>query len=110
MGAGGTGSAAEMLATTLDAVCSKNQTTVVLNCHERRFFGDKGAFFFETMRRRGFEVLEGVDLREIDERFGDDDGISLTRLRKLPSSGDSDGDETLCGASDEKHLCVSDIN
>ncbi|CAM9601808.1 unnamed protein product, partial [Ectocarpus sp. 13 AM-2016] len=41
---------------------------VILSCHERRWAGDKGAFFFETMSRRGFQA-EAVDPGDIDERY-----------------------------------------
>ncbi|CAM9535132.1 unnamed protein product, partial [Ectocarpus sp. 4 AP-2014] len=41
---------------------------VILSCHERRWAGDKGAFFFETMARRGFQA-EAVDPGDIDERY-----------------------------------------
>lgn len=74
------GGAAEALAVSLDAVCV-TRDTLVLSCHERRWAGDKGAFFFETMVRRGFSV-EAVDAGDVDERYGGDSGISLTRLRK----------------------------
>ena len=45
-----------------------------------RWAGDKGAYFFETMARRGFGV-EAVDPGDIDERYRGDSGISFSRIR-----------------------------
>lgn len=89
-GEGGGGGAAEMLAVTLGAVCSGSsrggkggeREVVVLSCHERRFSGDKGAFFFEAIARRGFEVVDNVSLSALDERYEDDCGISMCRIQR----------------------------
>eukprot|EP00752_Nemacystus_decipiens_P007579 g6772.t1 len=72
-------SAAEALATTLSAVVRTGECTI-LSCHERRWAGDQGAFFFETMARRGFRA-ETVDPGDIDERYRGDTGISFSRIR-----------------------------
>lgn len=75
--------AAEALAITLSAVVRSSRTAssecVILSCHERRWAGDKGAFFFETMARRGFQA-EAVDPGDIDERYGGDCGIAFSRI------------------------------
>lgn len=78
--------AAEALAITLSAVCAASAAAgvadaspVILSCHERRWAGDKGAFFFETMAQRGFDV-EIIDPGDIDEQYRGDCGISFTRL------------------------------
>lgn len=87
-GKAGGGGAADLLAVTLGAVCSVSSRSsgdgevIVLCCHERRFSGDKGAYFFEIIRQRGFEVVANVRLAGIDERYTDDCGISLTRIRR----------------------------
>lgn len=87
----GRGGAAEALAVTLSAVCSSSEA-LVLSCHERRWAGDKGAFFFETMARKGFS-MEAVDPGDVDERFRGDCGISLTRMvrNKLPGEINGEG-------------------
>eukprot|EP00903_Cladosiphon_okamuranus_P006074 g5987.t1 len=72
-------SAAEALATTLSSVVRTSECTI-LSCHERRWAGDKGAYFFETMARRGF-CAEAIDPGDIDERYRGDSGISFSRIR-----------------------------
>lgn len=86
-GAQRAGGAAAALAETLSVICSHDPTTTVLNCYERRFSGDKGAFFFEAMAEKGFEVLERVALLEIDECYSDDDDICLVRMRQSCGNG-----------------------
>lgn len=76
--------AAEALAITLSTVVRSSRAAssecVILSCHERRWAGDKGAFFFETMARRGFQA-EAVDPGDIDERYAGDCGIAFSRIR-----------------------------
>lgn len=77
--------AAETLAITLSAVCSLSsatEETLILSCHERRWSGDQGAFFFELLARKGFSTIEAVNLGDIDERYRGDCGISLMRIRR----------------------------
>lgn len=68
------------LAKTLDLLCS-SRDTLVLSCHEQRYAGDGGAYFFEMLQNMGF-LTERVDLGHVDEDYADEDGIVLNRIRR----------------------------